>query len=280
MATKAIRGCAYREYHSFPDADIPFSGNPAGVCLLPQTLPDVVMQGIAASNRHAETAFIQSAPGGGSWQLRWFTPHKEIALCGHATLAAAAMILDQRLAARTVMFNTQSGPLEVLHQEGQYLMSLPTVPSVALTECVNPQLLAALGLAAEQVLEAHAIEPIHQARYLCLCLLSEQAVADLSPDHNRLRHLGINVIVTAEGQSADFVSRFFAPALGVEEDPVTGATHCTLAPYWAERLGKSCLSARQIGPRPGALNVELVGERVALLGEVRLYLQGHLCFGC
>tara|TARA_R110002096_G_scaffold124149_9_gene268566 strand:+ start:21 stop:830 length:810 start_codon:yes stop_codon:yes gene_type:complete len=262
----------YFEIHSFADPDLPFTGNPAGVCLMQAFPPDDVLLGIAASNNLSETAFL--VPDGEGWQLRWFTPSIEVDLCGHATLAAGAVVLKYDLGAQdTVRFETRSGRLEVSRDGAAFAMDLPLIGYRAGER--EDAIQSALGLKTDPV-EVLSVNRIHGARYQMWVLADEAAVRQAKPDHGRLRQLGTNIILTAPGEKTDFVSRFFAPASGVDEDPVTGSAHCTLTPYWAEKLGKTRMTARQVGPRPGALQVETKGERVALYGHAPRYLEGRI----
>jgi PhzF family phenazine biosynthesis protein len=245
----------------------PFSGNPAAVCPLEAWLPDTVMQAIAAENNLSETAFF--VPEDGDHRLRWFTPTTEVELCGHATLASAFVIFRLMAPERErVVFRTQRRGELVVTLDGNLLaLDFPALPP---EPCLLPEgLAAALGRAPAAVLAALD----HLAVYE-----SVEAVAALAPDFAALARLDRRgVIVTAPGRGEiDFVSRFFAPAAGVNEDPVTGSAHCTLIPYWAARLGKSRLAARQISRRGGMLHCEFRGERVAIAGRARLYLEGTI----
>jgi PhzF family phenazine biosynthesis protein len=267
----------YYELHSFADPDQAFTGNPAGVCLMEAFADDATLLGIAASNNLSETAFIVPTATD-VWDLRWLTPTIEVDLCGHATFAAGAVVLENNMVTgASARFDTRSGRLEVARDEsgGGYAMDLPAIgyhPTTAL-----PELREALGLSQipHAVLD---IDRIHGARYQMWVVDDEAIVRGLAPDHSALRQLDTNIIITAPGLAVDFVSRFFAPASGVDEDPVTGSAHCSLTPYWAERLNKARLSARQTGPRPGSLQVECKGERVALYGHAPRYLEGQIRF--
>ena len=263
---------AYQERHSFPDGDRPHSGNPAGVALLTAPLEDADLQGLAQSNNLSETAFVLPTRERDVWSLRWFTPGLEVDLCGHATLAAAAVLFDTGAVAGTVAgFDTHSGRLTVERRaDGLLCMDFPEVTCEGADPVASA--VAAIGAAP---LECFEIERIHRARYQMFVYADEATFAGLSPDFGALKRSGVNVLATAPGVSADFVSRFFAPDAGIDEDPVTGSAHCTLAPFWAERLGRTALSARQIGPRPGALQLEADGKgRVRLIGAARPYLDG------
>jgi len=245
-----------------------FGGNPAAVCPLPQWLPDATMQAIAAENNLAETAFF--VRDGGDYALRWFTPTLEVDLCGHATLASGYVVFRYIEPQReTVSFHTQkAGTLIVARRGDRLVMDFPSRPAVP----VEPPsgLLAALGGAPREVLKA---------RDHMLVYDNAAEISALTPDLAALAKVEEcwATIVTAPGENGiDFVSRFFAPAKGVPEDPVTGSAHCTLVPYWAKRLGKTELEARQISPRGGALTCELRGDRVSIAGRAVLYLEGQI----
>jgi PhzF family phenazine biosynthesis protein len=242
-----------------------FSGNPAAVVLLEHEIPDHVMQAVAAENNLSETAFVVT--GGPVFPLRWFTPTVEIDLCGHATLAAAHVLFRHVVPESTgVEFSTQSGILRVTREGQQLTLDFPSRPGIP--AAVTGDLVDALGVRPREVL---------RARDLLAVLDSESQVRALRPDMARLAALdGFAVIVTAPGDSVDFVSRFFAPGAGVPEDPVTGSAHCTLSPYWAERLGRTTLVAKQVSPRGGDLTCRLAGDRVFLTGQVVEYLQGGI----
>jgi PhzF family phenazine biosynthesis protein len=249
-------------------SDAVFRGNPAAVCPLDRWLPDEELQAIAEENNLAETAFF--VPFGGAYELRWFTPRTEMDLCGHATLASAFVILTiLNPAANSVRFHTRSGELNV-SQDGDLLtMDFPSVPP---SPCVDPpvDLLAGVsGPAPSEVLYA--------GHNYILILPNEGAVRSVVPNITILERLGrYGVAVTAPGHEVDFVSRYFAPAFGIPEDPVTGSLHCSLVPYWARRLGKSRLYARQLSERQGDLRCEDRGERVSLAGSAALYLHGTI----
>ncbi len=263
----------YFEIHAFADPDRAFSGNPAGVCLLDRFPADDVLLGIAASNNLSETAFVVKTAKD-VWDLRWFTPAVEVDLCGHATFSAGAVLLEGgHVTGSTAYFDTRSGRLAVGRDVGGFAMDLPRVDYR--TGQKADAIEAALGIDAspETVLD---VERVHGAHYQMWVLATEALVRSAEPDHGLLKKLDTNIILTAPGNDADFVSRFFAPASGVDEDPVTGSAHCTLAPYWGERLGKARMLARQIGPRPGVLEVTPKGERVALFGHAHHYLQGEI----
>jgi PhzF family phenazine biosynthesis protein len=242
-----------------------FRGNPAAVCPLETWLPDHVMQAIAAENNLAETAFF--CRENGRYRLRWFTPESEIDLCGHATLASAYVVFEHLNSSLSeVAFDTRSGELVVKRRRSLLELDLPSRP---LTPIETPP-----GLA-----EALGGNPIWvgKSRDWVAVFETEDQVKNLKPDLGALAKLPIfAVAVTAPGHDVDFVSRFFAPAEGVPEDPVTGSAHCNLVPYWAERLGKTLLRARQVSRRGGDLECELAGDRVLLRGGAVLYLTGTI----
>ncbi len=243
----------------------PFGGNPAGVCLLEAWVPNSVLQNIAANNNLAETAF--TVPRGGDFELRWFTPILEMDLCGHATLAAAAVLFEERgLPGETVRFHTRSGLLTVTRSDDLLTLDFP---SRSPTPSLTPEaLLRGLGATPNEVLKARD--------YLAV-FASEAEVRALKPDFAMLKTLDcLGIIATAPGNDCDFVSRFFAPGAGVDEDPVTGSAHCTLIPFWAPRLGKTKLFARQVSQRGGELFCEHSGERVCIGGRATLYLHGEI----
>jgi len=248
-----------------------FRGNPAAICPLDHWLPDDIMQAIAAENNLAETAFYVRT--GDRYHLRWFTPGVEVDLCGHATLAAAHVILDIRgeTAESRVVFDSKGGEL-VVDRDGPLLaLNFPARPPV---ECeVDPGLVEALGAQPAQILGARD--------YLCIFETQEQLAA-LAPNMEKLMAIDrFGFIATAPGASStcDFVSRFFAPGKGVPEDPVTGSAHTTLIPYWSKRLGKSKLYARQISKRGGELWCEHLGDRVKIAGRTVKYLVGEIEIG-
>jgi predicted PhzF superfamily epimerase YddE/YHI9 len=244
-----------------------FRGNPAAVCPLEAWLPDATMQGIAAENNLSETAFFVRE--GSDYALRWFTPSVEVDLCGHATLAAGHIVFrfiePQR---ESVSFHTaKAGTLVVSRRADMLVMDFPARPAVPVA--APPGLFAALGGTPREVL---------CARDHLVVYGSAVEVAALKPDLAALAQVDCwAVIVTAPGENGvDFVSRFFAPAQGVPEDPVTGSAHCTLLPYWAKRLGKTECEARQLSRRGGALRCALDGDRVSIAGRVVLYLEGRI----
>ncbi len=245
-------------------ADRPFAGNPAAVVILQEWLAVPLLQAIAAENNLAETAFLVREPAG--WRIRWFTPELEMDLCGHATLASAFVLFEElQEPGERVLFNSVSGPLSVERRGEALVLDFPSRPPVP---CEAPKgLFEALGVGPRAVAKA---------RDHFLVMASEIEVAALRPDFAALERVdSFGVIVTAPGDAVDFVSRFFTPAAGIPEDPVTGSAHCTLIPYWAERLGQTRLSARQISRRGGALDCELCGDRVRIGGRAVKVLQGE-----
>jgi PhzF family phenazine biosynthesis protein len=242
-----------------------FRGNPAAVCPLEEWLDDQTMQDIAAENNLAETAFFVREPGG--YHLRWFTPEVEVDLCGHATLASAYVVLNHITPEEDeVRFHTRSGELVVARKEDLYSLDLPARPP---NPCDAPKELAkALGAQPEEV---------WAARDYMAVFSNEEQILSMEPDFNALAKLDkFAVIVTAPGDEVDFVSRFFAPAKGINEDPVTGSAHCSLVPYWSDSLGKESLVARQLSRRGGELLCEDHGDRVKLYGKATLYLTGMI----
>jgi len=251
--------------------DRAFAGNPAAVCLLPQPRDERWMQAVAREMNLSETAFLHPEGEDGAWRLRWFTPAVEVELCGHATLASAHVLWEagKLPGDRPARFHTLSGLLTA-ERRGEWIeLDFPARPAEPAP--------APPGLA-----EALGAEPlwVGKSRYdYLLELASEAAVRSLDPDHRRLGTLPVRgVIVTARAEQApfDFVSRFFAPGAGVDEDPVTGSAHCTLGPYWAARLGKPELLAFQASARGGVVRVRVEGERVKLGGQAVTVLRGEL----
>jgi PhzF family phenazine biosynthesis protein len=242
-----------------------FAGNPAGVCFLEAWIDAGLMQAIAAENNLSETAFMVGKNG--RYELRWFTPTVEVDLCGHATLASAfAVFTEREPEARRVEFLTQSGTLIVEREGDRLLMDFPARKPVP---CAMPEDIG--DILGETPTEALS------SRDLMLVYETEEQILGLKPDMARVAALAhFAVIVTAPGRESDFVSRFFAPGAGVPEDPVTGSAHSTLIPYWAERLGRKELYARQLSARGGELFCKDRGERVGIGGRAVLYLSGTL----
>ena len=243
----------------------PFAGNPAAVVPLKEWLPDETMLAIAAENNLAETAYFVG--GNGNYELRWFTPELEVDLCGHATLASAHVLYDVlKTESGPIRFQTRSGELVVTCKDDLYVLDFPSRPPVEAD--VPTGLIQALGGKPEKILKSRDYFAVYP---------SQADVAALKPDFRALSAIDVfAVIATAKGEDADFVSRFFAPGAGIDEDPVTGSAHCTLIPYWAEQLGKNQLFARQISKRSGELFCELIGDRVHIAGRAVLYLKGEI----
>jgi PhzF family phenazine biosynthesis protein len=242
-----------------------FEGNPAAVVLLESWLPEPTLGAIAQENNLAETAFI--VPDDGEYQIRWFTPREEVPLCGHATLASAWVVLHRLAPRRTrVVFRSQSDELPVELDGDKLTLDFPLSTLEPAPE--SRALRAALGGSPREL----------YAGFHWLALYdSEAEVRALAPDMAALVSTGIHgIIATAEGTDCDFVSRFFAPAVGIPEDPVTGSAHTRLVPFWAPRLGKTSFFARQVSARGGELWCELRGQRVRMTGHAALYLEGHI----
>jgi PhzF family phenazine biosynthesis protein len=245
-----------RQYQVDAFAARPFQGNPAAVCPLEHWLPDSLLQAIAEENNLSETAFF--VPSERGFALRWFTPVSEVDLCGHATLASAHILFETPgYAEPVIIFETRSGELIVERRDGRLVMDFPACPP---RPCVVPdRLTEALGRRPVAVLAGDDYLAVYD---------HEADIRALVPDQALLAQLDLRgVCVTAAGDSADFVSRFFAPKVGVPEDPVTGSAHCMLTPYWADRLGRNVLNARQVSRRGGDIGCELKGQRVLLTGQ-------------
>lgn len=244
-----------------------FAGNPAAVMVLESFPADAVLQAVAAENNLAETAFL--VPDGSDYRLRWFTPTVEVPLCGHATLASAAVVME-RLdpLRRRVVFHSASGPLTVVRTDTGYSMDFPTRLSEPVP--VPPGMAEALGVT--------PIEVVANAFNYMAVLDSAKRVRELAPDIAAIARLDRSgLIVTAPGDGTyDFVSRYFAPAKGIPEDPVTGSAHCALAPYWAGRLHKTAFLAFQASPRSGEIRCRWSDDRVELEGSCVFYLQGEV----
>ncbi|GAA0533910.1 PhzF family phenazine biosynthesis protein [Chitinophaga japonensis] len=245
---------------------VPFKGNMAAVCILDDELPETLMQQIAAENNLAETAFVR--PAGGQFHLRWFTPVVEVPLCGHATLATAHILWQEGLAqpGAAIHFETLSGTLSAVKEEDWITLNFPALTGM-------PAQLPA------EIKEILGVEPLHTIdvfnRYLVEVATAAEVVA-AAPDFGKLaRHP--KVIITAKGEAGspyDFVSRFFAPCIGIDEDPVTGSAHCCLAPYWGGKLGKTEMLAYQASARGGVLKLRLEGDRTLLSGQAVTVIKG------
>jgi len=261
------------EYHVI-DAftDKLFSGNPAGVCLLDGRIDDDIMQNIATENNLSETAFLLKQADG-RYGLRWFTPTVEVDLCGHATLASAFVLFDDKEKDVTELrFDTASGELIVTRDVDLLCLNFPS------STPKDYPLHLAIG-------KAFGVEPVAVFESIDFLVLveNEETLRRLSPDFSALRELasdgnipGLDIIVTAPGTDCDFVSRYFAPEAGVPEDPVTGRAHCTLTPFWSKKLGKKIMDARQLSKRGGVLQCEDYGDRVKISGRAVRYLKGTI----
>jgi len=250
-------------------ADRPFGGNPAAVMPLEGWLPDEVLQAIAAENNLSETAFTVPAEGEADYELRWFTPTTEVALCGHATLASGHVLL----AGDQVRFRTRKAGLLVVAREGEgHSLDLP---ATLVRPGAHPGLLEALGTPAAELFLSYS-----GAEATAIILLADAAaVSACAPDMRALRAIELMAIVTAPGEGEhDVVSRVFVPAWGVDEDPVTGSAHAALAPFWAERLGRARFTAFQASRRGGRLGCRLAGERVVLTGKCMTLIEGNFRF--
>jgi PhzF family phenazine biosynthesis protein len=251
-------------------ADRVFTGNPAAVCPLQEWLPDSLLQEIAMENNLSETAFYVKE--GDRYQIRWFTPRVEVDLCGHATLAAAFVLFtfEKHAGSHIHFYSSRSGDLKVIKRADQLTLDFPADPvreipvSDGIRECFDlPPVKAFAG----------------KSDYL-LVYDTEAAIQNLQPHFERIAALPARgIIVTAKGKQVDFVSRFFAPGAGINEDPVTGSAHTTLAPYWSAQLGKPALQAAQLSSRKGLLHCRHEGNRVAISGTAKLYMMGNLFLG-
>lgn len=244
-----------------------FRGNPAAICMLEDWLPETIMQAIAAENNLAETAFIVTSEIG--YEIRWFTPTVEVDLCGHATLAAAHIIFQHynTSASELVFHSHRSGTLKVSKSDGMLALDFPVDTYSKIP--TPPELIKGLGIEPMETIKG-------KTDYMAV-LPTEDDVKKVRPDFSMLNSLDCRgIIVTAAGKESDFVSRFFAPQSGINEDPVTGSAHTTLAPYWAAELGRDTLSAIQLSDRRGYLWCKMQGSRVAISGNAVTYLQGEI----
>jgi PhzF family phenazine biosynthesis protein len=249
----------------------PFTGNPAMIYRLDSWLDAALMQQIAAEHNLAETAFLVKE--GAAWHIRWFTPSAEVPLCGHATLAAAHVLFEQYgEPGEAIDFTCLSGALRVSRADNRLVLDFPVRrPQPCDLRAAVEQ---ALGL---PVIEVLALQVGQRIEELLAILPSEAAVRACKPNLPVLATLpGLGLLISAPGERHDFVSRYFAPAIGIDEDPVTGSTHCILTPYWAQQLGKQSLSAFQCSARGGELHCELQGERVKITGQALLIASGRL----
>ncbi|WP_391528999.1 PhzF family phenazine biosynthesis protein [Photorhabdus akhurstii] len=251
-------------YHVDAFTDSPFSGNPAAVVILDNWLPDETLLSIAMEINLSETAFLVDN------QLRWFTPKVEVDLCGHATLATACVMVEHlSITDNPIVFQTRSGNIAVYHDNGTYTLDLPKA-TYKEESTLQADIENALSQKISELFVSHN-------RYICLLETAEQ-VLNTKPNFDKIATLPLpGVVITALGeQQIDFVSRYFAPAKGVPEDPVTGSSHCALAPFWSDRLNKQRLYARQLSKRSGNIMCELHGDRVHLSGKATLFSYGHI----
>ncbi len=248
-----------------------FAGNPAAVCPLSEWLPDETMQAIAAENNLSETAFFVARPDD-EFDLRWFTPKMEVDLCGHATLASGHVVLNHLESARNeVAFHTRSGRLTVAREGERLVMDFPSQPPEHTDDAaLLSEVSDALGKAPSQLFASHTIMAVFD---------HHSQVAGLKPDFAKVAALDIPYVIATspgDGEGVDFVSRFFAPTAGINEDPVTGSAHTLMTPYWVGRLGRNPLVARQISERGGTLWCELKGDRVSIAGHATGYMRGEI----
>ena len=244
-----------------------FKGNPAAVCPLNEWLPDELMQNIAQENNLAETAFI--VPANEGYEIRWFTPTVEVDLCGHATLASAHVVFQElgHSGEKVEFYSPRSGPLTVTKRGDELVLDFP---SDTISQ-IDVEPLHSTGL-------SKAPKAVYKGKTDYLFVYDTEAeIRALIPDFEALKtHPVRGIIVTAPGEKVDFVSRFFGPACGVNEDPVTGSAHTTLTPYWSSVKGKTTLNARQLSQRTGSLTCTLKGDRVEIAGKSVLYLRGEI----
>jgi PhzF family phenazine biosynthesis protein len=252
-------------------ADRPFAGNPAMVYRLDRWLDEALMQQIAAEHNLAETAFVVKE--GAAWHIRWFTPAAEVPLCGHATLACAYVLFEQYgEPGECIEFSCLSGALRVSREGERLVLDFPVRRAQPCE--LRAEVEQALGQPVESVLALPGSQGIQE---LMAILSTEAAVRACQPDLAAVAGLpGLGLLISAAGERHDFVSRYFAPGIGIDEDPVTGSTHCMLVPYWAERLDKHELSAYQCSARGGELHCRLEGERVKIAGRAVLVASGRL----
>lgn len=246
-----------------------FGGNPAAVVPLKKWLPDDMMQQLAMENNLAETVFfVPSEKKAADYDIRWFTPAIEINLCGHATLASAFVlftILKQEK--KAVTFNSKSGLLTVKKKKDTLLMDFPSW---------KPEMVTAYPDGLREALGVNEIVAVYKYRDLLVELNKEEDVQNARPDFTMLKKMGLEVMITAPGKEVDFVSRFFAPAAGIDEDPVTGSAHSQLIPFWSEKTGKKVMQAKQLSRRGGGIYCEQNGDRVIMGGQCVFYMKGEV----
>ncbi|MEP7376562.1 MAG: PhzF family phenazine biosynthesis protein [Chitinophagaceae bacterium] len=245
-----------------------FAGNPAAVVPLKKWLPDDLMQKLAMENNLAETVFfVPSSVKGADYDIRWFTPALEINLCGHATLASAFVIFTiLKEKKRSVTFSSKSGLLTVKKKKDELRMDFPSW---------KPEKINDYPPGLKEVLGVNEIVAAYRYRDLLIELNKEEDVVNAKPDFTALKKMGEKVIITAPGKSVDFVSRFFAPIAGIDEDPVTGSAHSQLIPFWSEKLDKSIMNAKQLSDRGGDIYCEQNGDRVNMGGKCVFYMKGE-----
>ena len=258
-----MKTLSYYQLDAFTDG--PFTGNPAAVCPLKSWLPDSVMQQIAMENNLSETAFI--VPNGDDFDLRWFTPAVEVKLCGHATLATGALLFRLFPDREEVRFHSKSGMLKVTRDKEWYWLDFPRVDSLPVS--VTESLQEAFPL---------TILDCWQEKDTVLLVENADIVRNFEPNFELLKKVrnARGLSITAVGDDCDFVSRFFAPNAGINEDPVTGSLHCQLTPIWADKLGKFTFKARQLSKRGGLLYCELADDRVKVGGRAHLFADGKI----
>ena len=242
-----------------------FGGNPAAVCPLDTWIDEQLMQDIAAENNLSETAYF--VPKGDHYEIRWFTPELEIDLCGHATLASAFVLFKHLgYTGDKITFRSRTDELLVTRSGNLLTLDFPSRPPEEAK--IDPLLVKGLGAYPQEVFKSRDFLAVFK---------SEEEILSLEPDFYSLKKLDcLGIIVTAPGNEVDFVSRFFAPKAGINEDPVTGSSHTTLTPFWSERIGRNKLTARQLSGRRGELICELKGDRVLISGNAVLYMQGAI----
>jgi PhzF family phenazine biosynthesis protein len=243
-----------------------FSGNPAAVLVLDDWLPAETMQAIASENNLAETAFVKRSSNG--WDLRWFTPVHEVNFCGHATLATSHVLADELGVEGELVFQTKVGALRVTRKNSAYQLDFPSFPPEPIGEI--PPLL-------DEITGSNHVSAFQNFENIFVVLRNEQAIREFIPDLPKITQLDpFGLVITAKGDEHDFVSRYFVPHAGIPEDPVTGSIHATLVPYWAEKLGKTRLSAFQRSKRGGHLICELAGDRVRITGSAITFMKAEI----
>jgi PhzF family phenazine biosynthesis protein len=248
--------------------DTVFSGNPAAVCILNEWLDEVLMQTIAEENNLSETAF--AVKNNGVFEIRWFTPTVEIDLCGHATLATAFVLFEYyNITEESIQFFS--------HRSGNLSVTKGSNDNLTLNFPVNLPIITEENLELNKALGAIPIKTLKSAFDYLLIFKTQQEIENLKPDFSALKKIDTRgIMVSSEGDKVDFVSRFFAPGAGIDEDPVTGSAHCTLVPYWSKALKKDKLSAKQVSKRGGDLYCELVDDRVNISGKAITYMIGEI----